>query len=154
MSICSSMWGCLPNLFTTVFLSYILRSLIEVDVGIMTACMPSFAKMLHHHLPPWTTLKRRLRLLDPARPICEGSKRNLVPISNDSRPTHSEEDKWSFREYGPYFSDAYSGVESELQCPKRIRGVKENITGTTSETFSDEAVYLEHGSQQDKEFMN
>ncbi|CAF9919671.1 hypothetical protein IMSHALPRED_004693 [Imshaugia aleurites] len=42
--------------------------LIEVDAGIITACMPSFAKMLHHHLPPWPTLQSRLKLHNLASP--------------------------------------------------------------------------------------
>lgn len=34
--------------------------LVEIDVGVMTACLPALARMLHHHLPPWKSIKSRL----------------------------------------------------------------------------------------------
>ena len=34
--------------------------LIEIDVGVITACLPAFARMLHHQLPSLQSVKSRL----------------------------------------------------------------------------------------------
>lgn len=85
--------------------------LIEVDAGIITACMPSIAKMLHHHLPPWETLKSRLSLNTLVSPR-EGSTRDLV--AKRSQPTSVEEMKYYRKERldstGP---NSTAGIELE-----------------------------------------
>ena len=123
--------------------TYRYHSLIEVDAGIITACMPSFAKMLHHHLPPWPTLQSRLKFQNLANPS-NGTKRNLVTLYKDARPTHFNNQEHS-RGDRIFVNGTDSIAEIELQSPK---GVKTYLREAASETFDDDRVYLKHDSQQ------
>ena len=49
-----------PAYFTALANDRCYRSLAEVCIGVITACMPSLSRMLHHHLPPWISLKSRM----------------------------------------------------------------------------------------------
>lgn len=44
-------------------LTYLIASLVEIQVGVITANIPSFARMLHHCLPPRGQFQLRLSLL-------------------------------------------------------------------------------------------
>ena len=44
-------------------LTYSIARLVEIQVGVITANMPSFARMLHHCPPPWVQFQSRLSLL-------------------------------------------------------------------------------------------
>ena len=44
-------------------LTYSIARLVEIQVGVITANMPSFARMLHHCPPPWAQFQSRLSLL-------------------------------------------------------------------------------------------
>lgn len=123
--------------------TYRYHSLIEVDAGIITACMPSFAKMLHHHLPPWPTLQSRLKLHNLASPY-HGSQRNLVTLYKEARPTHLNNQDYSTGDR-PSVNGTDSITDIELQSPE---SVKKYIRGAASETFDDDRVYLKHGSPQ------
>ena len=103
-------------------------SLIEVDAGIITACMPSFAKMLNHHLPPWPTLKARLKsaLLSRAR---RDRQENDVTALKDSSLTHiNEGQSWGER---PYRNGTDSGAGSELGS---LESTQYNIRSPAKET--------------------
>ena len=115
----------------------------EVDAGIITACMPSFAKMLHHHLPPWTVLKQRLKLIAPAGPI-EGSNRNLVAVSKDFRSTHFNEK--SYRGDASYTNGLDASAEHELE---NLKVAKSYVRGADLEAFDDDRICLKHDPQQD-----
>ena len=101
--------------------------------------MPSFAKMLHHHLPPWPILKSRIKSITLTRP-----KKNLVPIFKDVRPDH-----FNYHDYNqgdrPYVNDTTSVAEMELQS---LESVERYLSGAASETLDDDGFYLKHDSQQ------
>ena len=119
-------------------------SLIELDAGIITACMPSFAKMLRHHLPPWPILKSRLRFEHLAN-TGKGSKRDLITGCKRSRPT-------DFDAINPrqgnrlYTNDSNASSEIELESQKS----EENYSShTTPDTFDDDRIFSkQHHLQQ------
>lgn len=114
-------------------------SLIELDAGIITACMPSFAKMLHHHLPPWASLKSRLRFELPAS-FRKGSKRDLI---TDCKRSQSPDffDDMDHRQGNNrlYTNDTHTSAEIELESQKGA----DNYSGYTApDTFDDDRIFL------------
>ena len=118
------------------------HSLIEVDAGIITACMPSFAKMLRHHLPPWARLKWGLKFINLASPR-DGSKRSSITVSKDSRPIHLNNQDHS-RVDIRYVNGADSIADIELG---RQKPAKTYISGAASETSDDDRIILKQDSQ-------
>ena len=104
--------------------------------------MLSFAKMLHHHLPPWTVLKQRLKLIAPASPT-EESKRNLVAVSKDFGSTHFN--KRTYRGDAGYTNGLDSSAELELENLKVARSY---VRGADLEAFDDDRICLKHNPQQ------
>lgn len=115
-----------------------LYSLIELDAGIITACMPSFAKMLRHHLPPWAVLKSRLKLKYPAN-FRKGSKRDLITGCERSQSTDFFDDK-NHRQGNNrlYTNDTNASAEIELESQKSV----DNYSSyTTPDTFDDDRIF-------------
>ena len=105
--------------------------------------MPSFAKMLHHHLPPWATLKPRLKFITRASPS-KGSKRDLITVSKISRPTR-------FRKEGYYEGDSsyINGIDTSAANElESLESVRNYISDPTPETFDGDRVYSKHDLQQ------
>ena len=116
--------------------SYQPHSLIEIDAGIITSCMPSFARMLHHHLPPWGTLKSHLKsfALACAR---KGTKQNPVTVPEGSGPTNKRD---HHLEETPRIQGLDLGAEIELES---LRSVKHYNRGRAPKTFDDDEGLLE-----------
>ena len=103
-------------------------------MGIITACMPSFAKVLHQHLPPWATLKTRMKLIPRASPS-EDPKRELVTVHKHLRPTHFDRHQEDSVDIGTTDSDAAVELES-------LNSVKDHSGETYSDPLDDERRYL------------
>lgn len=116
--------------------TYQYQSLVEIDVGLITACMPSFAKMLHHHLPPWPTLKRRLKSLALA---CarKGTSQNVTTAPKDFEQTYKSGRDLHLEEI-PHKPDLKSG-DPELES---LGSVQHYIGRATPEMFDDDRVLL------------
>lgn len=119
-------------------------SLIKLDAGIITACMPSFAKMLHHHLPPRSTLKSRLRFENPA--ICrKGSKRDLITRCKRSQPTDFDDKNHRQGNNRLYTNGSNASAEIELESQK---SVDNDSSYTTHDTFDDDRISLKQQHHQ------
>ena len=103
--------------------------------------MPSFAKMLRHHLPPWARLKSSLKFINLASPR-DGSKRSSVTVSKDSRPIQLKN-----QDYGQvdirYVNGANSIADIELE---RQKPTETYISGAASETSDDDRIILKQDS--------
>ena len=106
-------------------------------MAIITACMPSFAKVLHHHFPLWATIKTRLKsfALTYTR---KGMSRNQTAISKDSGPTYLNKGCLHLEER-PHMHDLDLG-EIELES---LKSVKYKSRGAALETFDDDKILLE-----------
>ena len=94
--------------------------------------------MLHHHLPPWKTLKSRLKSFALARER-KGTKQNPVTEPKDSGPTSTKKRDHHLKET-PHIRDLDLGAEIELES---LRSVKHYIGGIAPKTFNDDEVLLE-----------
>ena len=106
--------------------------------------MPSFAKMLHHHLPSWATLKSLLKFNTLVSPR-ESSKGDLITAHKRPKPIDFDQIDDN-REDRLFIDSTSSSAGIELES---LRGV-ENCTGyATAEAFDDDRVYLKpHDPQQ------
>ena len=99
--------------------------------------MPSFAKMLHHHLPPWKTLKSRLNCFALAR-ARKGTKQDPVTAPKDSGPMNTNNRDHHVDE-SPQIRDLDLGAEVELES---LRSVNHYNGGVALKTFDDDEVLL------------
>ena len=95
--------------------------------------MPSFAKTLNHHLPPWATVKTRLKSLALA---CTCSQTQTT-VPKDSGPTYMNKENLHLEER-PHMHDLDLG-ETELQSLESVK----YIGGGAPESFDDDRVLLE-----------
>lgn len=101
--------------------------------------------MLHHHLPPWATLKARLNFFTVASHK-KSSQRDLVAVSKDSRPTHFNKDYYWGKGHGPYINRVNPIAGNDLES---LENVGDYIGGAGTETCEDDRIYLKHDPQQD-----
>ena len=99
--------------------------------------MPSFAKMLHHHLPAWAILKPRLKSFVLA---CTGKGKSRSPttVPQDSEQTYKTRSDIHLEER-PHSHGLKSG-EPDMES---LGSVQHDIGGATLETFDDDRVLLE-----------
>ncbi|KAF7502304.1 hypothetical protein GJ744_006147 [Endocarpon pusillum] len=73
--------------FQWVLAPIILAGLLEINVGVICACMPSMHHTLRHHLPPFNALKSRLssslRLLSPSLKVGKSQSSHRTQTSKD-----------------------------------------------------------------------
>ena len=106
--------------------------------------MPSIAKMLHHHLPPWASLKSYLKFEYPASSR-KGSKRDFVTGYKRSQPT--EFNGMNSRQGNRLYtngSNASAGIELESQ-----KSVDNYSSYITPNKYDDDRISLkQHHPQQ------
>lgn len=93
--------------------------------------------MLHHHLPPWETLKTRLKFNFLASPR-EDSNRELVGVCKRSQPTHFDEMN-PCREGRLCINGTSSDAGVELES---LKNAGDYIGYATPDTFDDDGIYL------------
>ena len=98
--------------------------------------------MLHHHLPPWATLKSRLKFITLASPS-KGPKTSLINVSKDTRSSHFG-NKDYFEGDKPYSIDP--NAENELES---LKSANKYTRGGVPEMFDDDRIYLKQDPQQD-----
>ncbi len=114
-------------------------------MGIITACMPTFAKMLRHHLPPWAILKHRLKFSTPPSPK-EGSKRDQVTVCKRSEPINFYGKKLG-RGDRLYMDDTISSAGMELE---NLESVEDCDRHGIPDTFDDDRIVLKQHDPQQK----
>ncbi len=114
-------------------------------MGIITACMPSFAKMLRHHLPPWATLKHRLKFSTPPGPR-ESSRRDQFTVFKRPKPIDSY-DKYHGRGDRLYIDGTSSSAGIELESLESVEDCNRHGTPTT---FDDDSIVLKQHDPQQK----
>ena len=96
--------------------------------------------MLHHHLPPWATLKSRLKFITlPSK----GPKTNLIDVSKGSRPSHFSD--WDYYQ-GDRLYRIDPNAENEL---KSLKSANKYTRVAAPEMFDDDRIYLKQDPQQD-----
>ena len=99
--------------------------------------MPCFAKMLHHHLPPWATVKQRLTLHKPPVPEL-GSNRTMTTDFKRSKPADFDV-VIHCQEHHFYSDGVNSSADLELQ---RMNSLEDQIEYGVADTSGDNIVYM------------
>ena len=128
---------CLVFLLNSNEANELVSSLIELDAGIITACLPSFAKMLQHHLPPWETLRSLLKL-ETFASLRKGAKRDLIPYSKRSQRTSLDDIK-QCPANRVHSKSTNPNPDIELESQK---AVDEYVGYATTDTSDDDGIYL------------
>lgn len=128
-----------------------MASLVEIQVGVITASMPAFARMLHHHLPPWKQLKSRFSFRKSSSQT-ESSKRSWPTLVKGSAAakTRLEEKKMPYNSRTPFVdiersaaegNGAISGPHFEMD---NLKSVKTYIKGGQRGNVDEDGIYLKH----------
>lgn len=98
--------------------------------------------MLSHHLPPWSTLKARLKATTLASPR-KGPQGNVATVPKASSPPHFD-DKGCYGGDGPFTKGAVSAAGYELGG---FKSGKNYARGIVTEVFDEDRIYLKHEDQ-------
>ena len=118
-------------------------------MGIVTASMPSFARMLHHHLPPWKQLKSRLPFhKTTTRTKSSQRSRSHVMRLSTAAKLRWEENEIPYNSRFPSVSLERGSVEEDeermyprLEMNSLTRG-KIFITGVRHQRADEEGLFL------------
>jgi len=133
--------------------------LVEIDVGVMTACLPAFARMLHHHLPPWQFTKSRLSSSKIAIFLSSVSgKSKYSPKSRSHKGTPEKHSKVSLQNRstgstkysGPYLSlgsKLEPNFTDDLEMGP-VSSVQTVIGGGRERIVEEDGIHLKHDLSQ------
>ncbi|KAL8784394.1 MAG: hypothetical protein Q9213_003994 [Squamulea squamosa] len=123
-------------------------TLFEIQVGVITTSMPSFARMLNHHLPYWKRITSRLSM----RRVISQSQRLQQPASTSApetkmktaKPRSGQIKMWF--DHLKTFDTLNSGTTGENSTNEldNLNSVKTIIKGEQRENVHDDGIYLKH----------
>ena len=136
--------------------------LVEIDVGVMTACLPAFARMLHHYLPPWKSLKSRVSLYRLAAVFSRGDSFENPQKGQSDLGTPRKDSKvpalhgsgggtmHDANNLGPY-ANLKSKIEQRFERDLELgpmTSVKTFIGGGRGRIVEEDRIYLKHDISQ------
>lgn len=119
-------------------------------MGVITASMPAFARMLHQHLPPWKQFKSRFSF----RSVSSHTKSSkwfpsiLVEGSTAAR-SGVEENKMPYNSATPFADrERTTAEENGMTAPHfemdKLKSVKTYIKGGQRGNVDEDGIYLKH----------